>query len=64
MRLKLLFISSTLLFTSCQLQINVASSVVNVPVSKTQVGENEMLTESKLEDFTNEQKAKLDAKLK
>lgn len=64
MQIKIIYILFLLLVTSCQLQINIASSVVNVPVTKIQLGENEMLTESKLEDLTNDQTSKLDGKLK
>ena len=64
MLLKILFTLLLLLMTSCQLQLNVASSVVYVPVTKLQLGKNDMKTESSLEDFTNDQKSKLDGKLK
>jgi hypothetical protein len=38
----------------CQLQINIASSVVNVPVSKTQIGDDQEMTGSALEDLKNQ----------
>ena len=38
----------------CQLQINLASSVVNVPVSKVQAGGDQDMTGSALEDLKNE----------
>ena len=55
-----------ILLSGCQLQINLGSSVVNVPVVKFQIseGDSDMLTESKLADITNDQKSKLDAKAK
>jgi len=43
-----------LMACSCQLQINLASSVVNVPVSKVQTGEDQEMTGSALEDLKNE----------
>jgi len=50
----------TILFlcTSCQLQINIASSVVNVPVVKIQEsGASATMTGSKIEDIDSKQKA-------
>ena len=64
MQIKILFMLLLLLVTSCRLQLNVASSVIYVPVTKLQLGENDMKTESSLKDLTSEQKAKLDGKLK
>ena len=47
-----------LLCTSCQLQINIASSVVNVPVVKIQKsGTSATMTGSKVEDIDSKQKA-------
>jgi len=41
-----------LLASSCQLQINIASSVINVPVVKTQLSDGDTKMEgSKLEDI-------------
>ena len=53
-----------LLATACQLQVNLGSSVVNVPVTKLQLGENEMKTDSKLDDIKNDQTSKFDGKVK
>ena len=43
-----------LMLCGCQLQINLASSVVNVPVSKTQVGDNPDMSGSSLKDLKND----------
>ncbi len=62
---KLIFILFTLLFAcGCQIQINLASSVVNVPVSKTQISDGDAeMSGSALDDFGkgNKQESKLDA---
>lgn len=49
--MKLLVIAgSLLLVTGCQIQVNFGSSVINVPISKTQVGKGQEMTGSDIED--------------
>ena len=64
MKNKLIIMMLVLLATACQLQVNLGSSVVNVPVTKLQLGENEMKTDSKLDDIKNDQTSKFDGKVK
>ncbi len=50
--MKALLISALFLLTGCQIQVNLASNVTNVPVVKTQLGNDKAeMTGSNLEDI-------------